>query len=291
MSAARSHSRLWSQSHLPRLMEAYPCYPGHLIRSLVGNRRLVLALAAREVAARYRGSLFGLAWALIQPIFMLAIYTFVFSEVFKARWPGGSGSRTEFALVLFSGLLVFNLFAEVFNRAPTLIVGNANYVKKVVFPLEILPWVSVLTAMFSLAVNLLVWLAFYLISFGFPPVSALLAPVVMLPMIMFMTGLAWLLSALGVFLRDTTQITAIITTALMFLTPIFYPIAAIPASLRSILNINPLAPIIAQMRDVLIWGKGLDPVAYPLCLLVSTAVFFFGFAFFQRTRRGFADVL
>jgi len=186
---------------------------------------------------------------------------------------------------------VFNLFSEVFNRAPTLIVGNANYVKKVVFPLEVLPWVSVLTAMFSLAVNLVVWLLFYLVSTGLPPVTALLAPVVMLPMVLFMTGVAWLLSALGVFLRDTAQITAIITTAVMFLTPIFYPIDAIPASLRPFLNINPLAPIVAQMRDVLIWGKGLDPVLYPICLLVSALVFVAGFAFFQRTRRGFADVL
>lgn len=272
-------------------MEAYPSSPGHLIRSLVVNRRLVVALAKREIAARYRGSLLGLAWALVQPIFMLAVYTFVFSEVFKARWPGGSGSRTEFALVLFSGLLVFNLFSEVFNRAPALIVSNANYVKKVVFPLEVLPWVSVLTAMFSLVVNLLVWMAFYLISTGLPPVTALLAPVVMLPMILFMTGIAWLLSALGVFLRDTAQITAIITTAVMFLTPIFYPIDAIPASFRSVLYINPLAPIVSQMRDVLMWGKGLDPVVYPLCIVVSIATFFFGYAFFQRTRKGFADVL
>lgn len=233
----------------------------------------------------------GLAWALVQPIFMLAIYTFVFSEVFKARWPGGSGSRVEFALVLFSGLLVFNLFSEVFNRAPSLIVGNPSYVKKVVFPLEVLPWVSVLTAMFSLAIHLMVWLVFYLVSTGLPPLTTLLTPLVMLPVILFMTGLAWLLSALGVFLRDTAQITAIITTAVMFLTPIFYPIEAIPASLRPFLNINPLAPIVAQMRDVLIWGKGLDPVMYPICLLVSAAVFFFGFSFFQRTRKGFADVL
>lgn len=272
-------------------MEAFPSSPGQLIRSLIDHRRLVLALAAREIAARYRGSLLGLAWALVQPVFMLAIYTLVFSEVFKARWPGGSGSRTEFALVLFSGLLVFNLFSEVFNRAPGLIVGNANYVKKVVFPLEVLPWVSVLTAMFSLAVNLVVWLLFYLVSTGLPPMTALLAPLVMVPMILFMTGIAWLLSALGVFLRDTAQITAIITTAVMFLTPIFYPIDAIPASLRPVLNINPLAPIVAQMRDVLMWGKGLDPVVYPTCLLVSLAVFFLGFAFFQRTRKGFADVL
>lgn len=272
-------------------MEAYPASPLHLFRTLYANRRLVLALSAREIAARYRGSLLGLAWALVQPVFMLAIYTFVFSEVFKARWPGGTGSRTEFALVLFSGLLVFNLFSEVFNRAPQLIVGNANYVKKVVFPLEILPWVSVLTAMFSLAVNLIVWFVFYMITYGLPSPTALLLPFVVLPMILFMTGVAWTLSALGVFLRDTAQITAIITTALMFLTPIFYPIDAIPPAFRPILNINPLAPIVAQMRDVLIWGKGLDPVLYPICLATSLVVFVVGFAFFQRTRKGFADVL
>ena len=272
-------------------MESNTGSPSHLLRSITINHKLIRSLAAREIAARYRGSLLGLAWALVQPIFMLAIYTFVFSEVFKARWPGGSGTKTEFALVLFSGLLVFNLFSEVFNRAPQLIVSNANYVKKVVFPLEILPVVSVLTAMFSLGVNLLVWLGFYFISYGMPPATSLLLPLVLLPMVLFMTGVAWLLSALGVFLRDTAQITAIVTTAVMFLTPIFYPIDAIPPSLRPILNINPLAPIVAQIRDVLIWGKSLDPVIYPICLAVSILVFIVGFWFFQKTRKGFADVL
>ncbi|OLG64426.1 sugar ABC transporter permease, partial [Xanthomonas oryzae pv. oryzae] len=211
--------------------------------------------------------------------------------VFKARWLGGSGTKTEFALVLFSGLLVFNLFSEVFNRAPQLIIGNANYVKKVVFPLEVLPVVSVLTAMFGLIVNLMVLLVFYLASYGVPPVTALLLPLAILPLVLFMMGLAWLLSALGVFLRDIAQITAIITTAIMFLTPIFYPIDAIPPTFRPILNINPLAPVIAQIRNVLIWGHGLKPLEYSLCLVISALVFITGFAFFQRTRKGFADVL
>lgn len=273
------------------MMEPYSGSPSYLVKSLLANRKLTVALTAREISARYRGSLLGLTWTLVQPIFMLAIYTFVFSEVFKARWPGGSGTRTEFALVLFSGLLVFNFFSDVFNRAPQLIISNSNYVKKVVFPLEILPVVSMLTSLFSLTINLAVWLVFYIISYGPPPMTALLLPMVILPALLFMTGLGWLLSALGVFLRDTTQITAIITTAVMFLTPIFYPIDAIPASLRPFLNVNPLAPVIAQMRDVLIWGHALDPIEYMLCLTISLLVFVAGFAFFQNTRKGFSDVL
>ncbi|OLK97250.1 ABC transporter permease, partial [Xanthomonas oryzae] len=138
---------------------------------------------------------------------------------------------------------------------------------------------------------LMVLLVFYLASYGVPPVTALLLPLAILPLVLFMMGLAWLLSALGVFLRDIAQITAIITTAIMFLTPIFYPIDAIPPTFRPILNINPLAPVIAQIRNVLIWGHGLKPLEYSLCLVISALVFITGFAFFQRTRKGFADVL
>lgn len=272
-------------------MQSFPAGPRGLASSIVMHRRLIRALAVREIAARYRGSLLGFAWAVVQPVFMLAIYAFVFSQVFKARWPGGTGSKAEFALVLFAGLLVFNMFAEVFNRAPQLILSNANYVKRVVFPLEVLSVVSVITALFNLVVSLIVWLAFYAVAVGVPHASALLFPVALLPLVIFLTGLSWLFAALGVYLRDIAQITAIITTATMFLTPIFFPVDAIPERFRGLLDINPLAPIVHQVRDVLMWGNGIDPMSYSISLAISLAVMVVGFAFFQKVRKGFADVL
>lgn len=272
-------------------MQSFPATPLGLVSSIFIHRRLIRALAVREIAGRYRGSLLGFAWSIAQPVFMLAIYAFVFSEVFKARWPGGTGSRTEFALVLFAGLLVFNMFAEVFNRAPQLILSNANYVKRVVFPLEILPVVSVITALFNLLVSLVVWLAFYVIAAGVPHATTLLFPIVLLPMILFLTGISWFFAALGVFLRDIAQITTIVTTAIMFLTPIFFPVDAVPERFRSFINLNPLAPIVRQVREVLIWNMGLDVTSFGVSMLVGLLVFFAGFAFFQKVRKGFADVI
>jgi len=258
---------------------------------LIGNRRLIGALAAREIASRFRGSLLGFAWAIVQPVFMLAIYAFVFSEVFKSRWPGGTGSKTEFALVLFAGLIVFNTFSEVFNRAPQLVLSNANYVKRVVFPLEILSVVSVLTALFNLVVSLAVWLAFYMIVAGVPHPTVLLFPVALLPLLLLLTGLSWFFAALGVYLRDIAQVTAIITAAIMFLTPIFFPVDAVPERFRGLLDVNPLAPIVQQVREVLIWNMGLDPVRFGTSFVLGLVVFGAGFAFFQKVRKGFADVI
>lgn len=272
-------------------MQSFSSSPSALVKSVFSNRSLIRALSTREVAARYRGSLLGFTWSIVQPVFMLAIYTFVFSEVFKGRWPGGTGSKAEFALVLFSGLLVFNMFSEVFNRAPQIILSNTNYVKRVVFPLEILSVVSVITALFNFVVSLAVWVVFYWLAIGTPHESTLLLPFVLIPFIMFLTGLSWFFAALGVYLRDISQITAIITTALMFLTPIFFPVQAIPERFRWLLNLNPLAPSVAQFRDILIWGGHINIMSYLISLGVATGTLFAGFAFFQKVRKGFADVL
>lgn len=272
-------------------MQSFPAGPLGLATSIIEHRRLIRALAIREIAARYRGSLLGFAWSVVQPVFMLAIYAFVFSEVFKARWPGGVGSKAEFALVLFAGLLVFNMFSEVFNRAPQLVLSNANYVKRVVFPLEILSVVSAITALFNLVVSLAVWIAFYCIAIGLPNATTLLIPLALLPLFVLLTGLSWLFAALGVYLRDIAQITAIITTAIMFLTPIFFPLDAVPERFRGLLDLNPLSPIVQQVRDVLIWNRGIDFPRYAVSLGLALAVLFLGFAFFQKVRKGFADVL
>ena len=262
-----------------------------MITSFWRNRSLILALSKREIIGRYRGSFLGIFWSFFNPLFMLAVFTFVFSVVFQARWGGGSGSKTEFALVLFAGLIVFNLFAECINRAPGLILANLNYVKKVVFPLEILPWVALGSAMFHAMISLGVWVTAYNFLFGWPHATALLLPLVFLPLALLIMGLSWMLASLGVYLRDVSQIVGILTTVLMFLSPIFYPVSALPEAYRPFLLLNPLMPAIEQARNVLFWGKIPDMTMLGVYFLATTCIAWLGFAWFQKTRKGFADVL
>lgn len=273
-------------------MQHFPVTPLELSTSFYRSRYLILTLVQREVLGRYRGSVLGMLWSFFNPVLLLAVYTFVFSVVFQARWGGsGSGSKAEFALIMFAGMLVFNLFAECINRAPSLILGNVSYVKKVVFPLEILPWVSFGAACFHALISFGVWLLFYLFIFGLPAPSILLFPLVLLPLTLLTMGFSWLLASLGVYLRDVAQVVGIIVTMCMFLTPIFYPLTAIPEPYRGLLYLNPLTLIIEQTRDLLIFGKGMAWEQYGLLTLSSAAIAWLGFAWFQKTRKGFADVL
>lgn len=265
--------------------------PREMIGSAWRNRELIVALVKREVVGRYRGSIFGVFWSLFNPIFMLSVYTFVFSVVFKARWSTGSESKTEFALVLFAGLIVFNIFAECINRAPTLILSNVNYVKKVVFPLEILPWVTLGSALFHALVSIGVWLLAYLLLFGTPHYTVLFLPLVLLPLVLLVLGLTWGLASLGVYLRDISQMIGIATTVLLFLSPIFYPASALPEQYRILLLCNPLTPAIEQTRDALFWGNMPDLFILMSYFLGSALIAWSGFVWFQKTRRGFADVL
>jgi lipopolysaccharide transport system permease protein len=262
-----------------------------MFASLWRNRELIKASAKREVLGRYRGSFLGLLWSFFNPLFMLAVFTFVFSVIFQSRWGGGSGSKTEFALVLFAGLLVFNLFAECINRAPGLILSNTNYVKKVVFPLEILPFVGLLSALFHTLISLGVWLIAYLLFFGIPHLTVLYLPLVLVPFCLFLMGLSWALASLGVFLRDVSQFIGVLTTVLMFMSPIFYAATAFPEDYRHILYLNPLTPVIEQTRDVLYWGKTPDFFMWWIYWIVTLGIAWLGFAWFQKTRKGFADVL
>lgn len=272
-------------------MQRHPISPKEMVASLWRNRELISALTKREVIGRYRGSVMGILWSLFNPVLMLAVYTFVFSVVFKARWVGGTDSRTEFALVLFAGLTVFGLFSETVNRAPTLVLGNVNYVKKVIFPLEILPVVALGSSIFHFLVSLFVWMVFCIVVLGIPPASALWLPVVLVPLILTSLGFSWFLASLGVYLRDVAQIVGVVTTVLMFLSPIFYPVAALPEEYRSWVHLSPVTFVVEQTRDVLIWGRHPDWLHWSQGLLASLGVIWVGFAWFQKTRKGFADVL
>lgn len=272
-------------------MQTFPISPREMLASAWRHRSLIATMIRREVAGRYRGSFLGLFWSLFNPIFMLAIYTFVFSVVFKARWNAGSDSKTEFALMLFAGLMVFNLFAECINRAPNLIVFNVNYVKKVVFPLEILPWVSLGAALFHFLVSLGVWLAACLLLFGGLQGTVLLLPLILLPLLLFVQGIAWMLASLGVYLRDVGQVVGVITSVLMFLSPIFYPLSALPEEYRGLLDANPLTPAVEGARAVLFLGELPDVAQLALYYLCAMLICWLGFAWFQKTRKGFSDVL
>lgn len=262
-----------------------------MVASLWHNRFLVRTLIQREIASKYRGSVMGILWAFFNPVFMLLVYTLVFSVVFKARWSTGSDSKSEFALVLFAGLIVFNLFAECIGRAPMLILSNVNYVKRVVFPLEILPWVTLGSAFFHACISLLVWLVAYIAVIGVPHITVLWMPLVALPLVLLTMGVSWALASLGVYLRDISQLIGIVITTLMFLSPIFYPVTALPPDYQSLLFINPLTPVIQMTRDVLYWGKPPDFAVLGGSMAAAAALAWLGYAWFQKTRKGFADVI
>jgi lipopolysaccharide transport system permease protein len=263
-----------------------------MLRTLWRNRQLIIQMTKREVIGRYRGSLMGLAWSFFNPVLMLAVYTFVFSVVFKARWSvGGEESKADFAIILFVGMIVHGVLAECVNRAPSLMLGNANYVKKVVFPLEVLPWVTMGSALFHAAVSILVLLAFAaILNFSLPWTAAFI-PIVLLPFVLLVMGLSWFLAATSVFVRDIGQATGIVTTVMLFLAPIFYPPSALPEFYRHLLYINPLTFIVEQGRDVLIWGTMPNWPGLAVYSIVSLLISWLGFAWFQLTRRGFADVI
>lgn len=266
--------------------------PIAMFTSLWQNRQLILQMTRREIAARYRGSLIGLAWSFINPLLMLIVYTFVFSVVFKARWgTSGNESRTDFAIILFTGMIVFGLFAEIINRSPGQIVSNQNYVKKVVFPLEILSWVSLGAVLFQSLVSLFVLLLAQLIIHLSIPWTVILFPLVLLPLIFASLGVAWFLAALGVYVRDIGQITTVLTTVLMFLSAVFYPVSALPKAYQAWLLLNPLVLIITESRKVLIFGSLPDWNWLGIAFLMSLVIAFAGFWWFQKTRKGFADVL
>lgn len=272
-------------------MKSHSTHPAALMTSLWTNRRLILTLVRREVLGRYRGSVLGIFWSFFHPLLMLGVYTFVFGEIFKSRFADNSNSKIEFTLLLFAGLLIFNLFSECINKAPTLILNHANFVKKVVFPLEILPWVAVGSALFHTIISLCVWTLAHILFLGLPQPTLLLLPFILLPFACLLVGMTWMLASLGVYLRDINQVVTLGVSSLMFISPIFYPVASLPESIRPILYANPLTPVIEWTRQVMYWGKIPDPVAILSFSFFCGITCWIGFFWFQKTRKGFADVV
>ncbi|MGG6461979.1 ABC transporter permease [Solilutibacter silvestris] len=260
--------------------------------AIIKHRFLLHQLIRRDVLGRYKGSWLGLLWSFFNPLLMLFVYTFFFTVVFKAKWgTDASGNRAEFAIFAFVGILVHGLAAECINRAPGLITGHQNYVKKVVFPLEILPMVSLGTALFHCGVSVVV-LTLVQIMLGAPlHFTAFLFPLVLLPLVLLILGVSWFLASLGVFIRDVGQVTGLVMTILLFISPVFFPVSAMPEGFRKWLEFNPLAAVIENARAVLLMGVVPDPRQWAFACLISLGVAWLGFWWFEKTKRGFADVL
>ena len=259
--------------------------------SLSARLRLLGLLTWRDITSRYRGSAIGLIWTFITPVLLLGVYTVVFSGIFQARWSTDSGSAADFALQLFAGLIVHGLAADVLSRAPGLIASNASFVKKVVFPVEVLPLVITLSALFHGAISIIILVMFYVFIHGHVNATVLFLPFVILPYVLFLAGVGWFVAAIGVFVRDVSQIMGFVITLLLFLSPIFYPASALPEQWQMVMALNPLTAIIEQVRAVVLYGQPPDPVTLGLYSLFAIAVSGAGALVFSKLRGEFADVL
>jgi lipopolysaccharide transport system permease protein len=259
--------------------------------SIAEYSNLLNIMVRRDITGRYRGAVLGLVWSFINPLLMLTVFTFVFSVVFQVRWDQEISSRYEFAILLFTGMIVHGFVAECLNRAPGVILENPSYVTKVRFPLQIIPTMMVCSAFFHLMINTMVLLAAILITRGAIPASAALFPLVVLPAFVGLIGVCLLLASFGVFLRDVKQITGTLSMVLLFLSPVFYPASALPERFRFILQMNPLTHVIEGARSVLVWGEMFDWVVWIQQMGGAVLVLGLGLYWFSKSRIGFADVV
>ena len=261
-----------------------------MFASLWRHRSLVFELTKREFSGRYRGSFGGIAWSFAQPLFLLTVYTIAFGVILKARW-GFSGGTANYALMLFAGLIIFNAFSECLIRSTTLVTGNPNFVKKVVFPLELLPVITVATALIHALIAIATWFLGYLLLFGMPKSTAILFPLILLCFVPVLLGLGWLLSAIGVIIKDVGQLTGMLSHTLLFLTPIFYSIEAAPPKLQGLLMLNPLTFIVEQFRLVLFYGQMPALKSLSVYFVLASLFAWVSLVLFRRLRPTFADMV
>ena len=264
-----------------------------LLNSIYCHRQLIYTLAKKDILSRYKGALMGVIWAFITPLLTLTIYTFVFSEIFKVRWNGenASNSKLEFALIIFSGMIIFTFFSEIINRSTTIISSNVNYVKKVIFPLEILPIILLCEAGFHALVSLGILLSLIVFIGTGTAKNIYLLPLLFAPLIFLCLGLSFFLASIGVYIKDINQAIGSITAILMFLSPIFFPLSAVPEQFQKLIKLNPLTFIIENFRNVLFFDSTLDITGLLTYSLFSLLILILGYYFFQKTRKGFSDVL
>lgn len=272
-------------------MKRFSTNLGSLLHAITMHRDLVVRLAAREFEQRFRGSALGLVWAVLTPLLTACVFTFVFSSVFAARWGQKSTGTFDFVILFMLGMAVHSIFAEVVSRSPTLMINNASYVTKVVFPLELLSVVGLATAVTNAAISIVIVLGLQLFLNGtVHPTSALL-PVVLVPYLAFVLAVSLILAALGVYLRDLSHLVGLLVTITLFLSPVFYPIEAVPEAFRTWMWLNPLTFIIEQARAVTFLGVWPEWEGLAIYLACSMVLLWFAYWLFQRLRVGFADVL
>lgn len=262
-----------------------------LFASLLANRSLIAELTRREIHGKYRGASFGMLWALISPFLMLAVYSLAFGNILKSRWPQTGQGAHSFALILFVGLIVHGFFGECITRAPQLVTQNPNYVKRVVFPLEVLPWPMVLSALFNLFTNLAAFIVLQVAVDHRFVWQIVLFPVAIAPLVILALGVSWWLAALGVYFRDIGQVTSVMVTALLFTSTAIMPLSAVSPGVRWMFNLNPLSYIIDQSRGVALWGQLPDWLGLTTYALFALAFTYLGYWTFMVTKRGFADVI
>lgn len=266
--------------------------PLRLWRTLRDHADLITQFARREVLERHHGAALGVAWNIINPLLSLAVFTFVFSAVLGVEWAADVNTTgMPFALILFTGQTIFHIFAECTNRAPALITSRRNFVRKVVFPLEVLSVAQVASTLVHLTVGVVLIILAGLIFRGTVSTTLWLFPVVLVPLYALCLGVSWLLSALGVFLHDVRQMTGVATTLLMFCSGVFYPIDRVPEHLRFLIEYNPLFILIDSARCTLLWSRQPDWPALAVVTVLSLAFAQFGYAFFTKSKRGMADVI
>lgn len=266
--------------------------PVAFVRAFWRRREVLSTFARIEFASRYHGAQLGVLWSLVSPLATLTVYTFVFSVVFKPSWAGGGdGGVAGYALILFAGLSAFEVFATSLNRAPRILSENVNFIKKVLFPLEILPVGVILAAVLESLVSLALVALGVLVTTGRLPATALFAPLAYLPLTMLTLGMCWLLAPVGVFLKDLGNIVGVGVQLLFFATPILYPLSAVPEPYRGLLALNPLHPVVDHLRRTIIYGQMPDWPALGVVTLVSAGVMLVGYAFFINIKRLFADAV
>jgi lipopolysaccharide transport system permease protein len=266
--------------------------PRIFLSHLWQHRDIIYQFTKREIEGRYKGSFIGIFWSIVNPLVLLCTYTYVFGLIFRARWPGvRAGTVGEFATVLFCGITTFNIFSECVTRAAGLVVGVPNFVKKLVFPLEVLPLSLMGSALFHSLISLTILLVINFIVNGTIHWTVLLLPLVALPLVFLTLGLTWFLAGLGVFIRDISYTIALVVQVLFFVTPIFYSIDVVPAPFQGMIRLNPLTEIVENFRRVILWGK---PASWPdlgIWLISTGTLMMLGYAWFMKTKRGFADVI
>lgn len=252
---------------------------------------LAFQLARRDVEVRYRGTSLGWVWAFLAPFLMLGVYTLAFKYIFKVRWPGASESPIDFALHLFAGLLIFQAMAECWGRSSRLIIEQPHLVKKVVFPLALLPWAPVFNALFHAGISMALLLVVAATWGVEPRWQWLLLPLLLFPMALLFWGGSLLMASLGVFMRDLPQVVTLVIGLLQFLSPVFYPVAALPPWVQTIIVWNPLTVFIEQVRGLVFNGHQPSLIMWAQSLMVSGLMAVLSYTLYRRIRPGFADVL